>query len=140
MVSFVDDGDEGVLRVSLEIKVDNQELAQKVQDYLLTKDAKGQIAPQATFSEEKQNDLEVEATKEASEDARAKAEAKASLFDAEVGKVITIDESQGGSIGYPEPYLVEDLSVSSSETSASLPVLPGQNEYSLTVNVTYELQ
>jgi len=134
---YVEEDQQGVIRVSLEIKVSDREMAQTVQDYLVSKDAKGQISPQATFSDSKQKELETEATVKASEDARTKADAKATLFNAKIGDVITIGDDQAVSFGAIEPYF-QTADLDSRE--AVLPILPGEDEYSLTINVTYELQ
>lgn len=137
---FYEPGQEGSLTVSLQVTVSDKAKAQEVQDYFTTLDLKGQLTPQATFSKSKQKELESQATDEASKDAKAKAEKQASLVGAKVGKVIEI--SQGSMGGYPMPMMATgeanakdaDLRVS------SLPVMPGENEFSWSVSVTYELK
>ena len=135
---YWNEGEEGVLTVRLTVTTTDRDQAQAIQDYLLTTSAKGQLTPQAMFSEAKQKELDAQAVAEASEDARAKAEAQAKLFDAKLGDVITVNQQADSIFGFPELRATE-LSVSD-ESASSLPVLPGENDYRQTVNVVYELQ
>lgn len=132
--------EQGVLTASLTVTVDNKDKAQEVQDYLLNTSAKGQLTPQGVFSKAKQKELDAQAIKEASADARSKAEAQATLFDAKLGKVVTVE--QGYDSVFPVAYngrgIAEDVALEAS--SSFLPVLPGQDEYTQTVSVTYELK
>lgn len=133
------DGEKGILTVSLTVTVDNKDKAQEVQDYLLTLDVKGQLTPQAVFSKSKQKELDAQAVEEASTDARAKAEAQAKLFGAKLGDVVSVE--QGSDTVFPVAFdgraaIAEDIALENS----SLPVLPGENDYTQTVNVTYELK
>ncbi len=134
------ENEEGVLAVNLTITVTDKDTAQEVQDYLLTLDTKGQLTPQASFSKDRQKELDAEAVEKASSDARSKAEAQAALFGAKLGKVVKVD--QGSDSVFPTYMrgVAESTDDVALEQSASLPVLPGQNEYSQTVNVTYELK
>lgn len=134
------ENEEGILTVSLNITVDNKDLAQEVQDYLLTLDIKGQLTPQAVFSQSKQKELDAQAVEQASNDARAKAEAQAKLFGADLGKVIKVE--QGFDSVFPVAFDgVATLEVGAEDAArSSLPVLPGENEYRQTVTVTYELK
>ena len=136
---FYEDGDEGVLNVSIRVQVTGEELVQKVQDYLLTTSPEGQITPQAVFSNEKQQELDAQAVAEASTDARAKAEVQAKLFDAKLGDVVSINQANETLFGgYNERYAIDsELSAQSVE---SLPVLPGQDEYTQTVTVIYRFK
>jgi uncharacterized protein YggE len=134
---YWEENEEGVITVSLTITSSDEDLVQKVQDYLLDTNAKGQLTPQAVFSEELQKELDKKAVEEAAADARSKAEAQAILFDASLGEVLEI---QQGSDSIFVDYGVAELSVQSSPRDATLPVLPGQNDYTQTVTVTYELK
>ncbi len=132
-------GEQGTLNVRLSIVVSDRDITQEVQDYLITLDVKGQISPQGTFSEALRKQLDTQAVEEASNDAKAKAQTQANLFNAELGKAITVTQGSD-SIFYGfragiEPAIAEDTS-----TSSSLPVLPGQNDYRQTVTVIYELK
>lgn len=138
---FVSEGEEGNLNISLQVTVDNKELAQKVQDFFTTQSLEGQLTPQAIFSDQKRKELDAQAVDEATQDAKKKAEAQAKLLDAKLGKVITVDQS--GDMGLPIAYgmaasapevRMEDAKIS------SLPVMPGQNEYTKTISIEYELK
>jgi uncharacterized protein len=138
---FPDESGSATTTVSIEVKVSDKELSQKVQDYLITTGAKGQISPQTNFSESKKKELEAQAKEKASAEARSKAEAQAAIFDAKVGDVIKIEQGSNYDIGYPMPVSLESGSAEIRDsTVSSLPVLPGQNSYSASVSVTYELQ
>jgi uncharacterized protein YggE len=135
---YYDEGEEGTLTVSLEIVMPAGDGVQTVQDYLLTLDVKGQISPRATFSTDKQKELDARAVEEASNDAKSKAEAQAKLFGAKLGKVVSVTQGSNSIFGYygdTVSAVAEDFAISS-----SLPVLPGENDYSQTVTVIYELQ
>lgn len=137
---FYKQDEEGTLTVSIQVTVTSKDKAQEVQDYFTTLDLDGQLTPQAVFSEAKQKELDNQAVEEASKDAKAQAEKRATLLGAKIGKVISIDES--GSMGFPVAYngLANGADLSLRESAPSLPVLPGQNEYTKTISVTYELR
>ncbi len=139
---YWDVGDEGRLSASITVTVQQGELVQEVQDYLLTTNAKGQLTPQASFSKNARKTLDAQAIEEASNDARTKAEAQAKLFDAELGDVIKVNQRQDSIFGFPEPAITLEASDrdASSSLPSSLPVLPGEQDYSQTVTVVYELQ
>jgi uncharacterized protein len=139
---FPDESGSATTTVSLEVTVSNKELSQKVQDYLITTGAKGQISPQGKFSEAKKKELDAQAREIASKEAKTKAEAQAAIFGAKVGDVIKIEQGNNNDIGYPMPITLDSGSaeMARDSTASSLPVLPGQNSYSASVSVTYELQ
>lgn len=130
------EGDEGVLNAYLTIKVQDKELAQKVQDYLSSSSAKGQLTSQESFSAEKQKELEKEATEKAIEDARAKAETQATLLGVKVVKVIEVKQNEEMSTF---PYRGMDMQTLEVDAT-SLPVLPGEQEYTKNVQVIYEIK
>jgi len=117
------------------ITVDSLELAQKVQDYLLTTAPTGSVSPQAAFSQEKRKVLESEARDKATKEAREKAEQSARNLSFKVGKVKEVSDGQGFSI---LPY-EKGIALDSTEQSASpsLSVQPGQNDLTYTVTVTF---
>ena len=79
-----------------------------------------------------------EARKLAVEDARARAKQLVELAGAELGDVRSISEGFGG--GPPSPLLrLEVASFDSSGAQAS-PLSPGQQEITLTVNVTFDIK
>lgn len=81
--------------------------------------------------------LEAEARQEALSEAYAQASAIAAAMGASLGKPVSYYESTGG--GYPMYYAKEAML--SAEDSASAPSIPeGQNEVSMTVNVTYAIE
>lgn len=134
---YWDDGDEGVLNAYITIKVRDKDLAQKVQDYLTSSSAKGQLTSQESFSEDKQKVLESQATEAAIADARGKAEAQARLFGAKLGDVIEVKQNDEVSA---LPYRgIAELQVTDS-ADTSLPVLPGEQEFTKTIQVVFELR
>jgi uncharacterized protein YggE len=135
------ENEKGTLNIRLEIIVADNDIVQKVQDYLLTLDVEGQISPQATFSTAKQKELDAQAVEEASNDAISKAETQAKLFNAKLGDAITIQ--QGSDSIFYGYGVIDSISLATEEdvsVPSSLPVLPGQNEYTQTMTVTYELK
>lgn len=138
---YPDESGKATTTVSLEVKVSDKDLSQEVQDYLTSTGAKGQISPQGSFSEAKTKELDKQASELASADAREKAEAQASQFGAKVGDVITIEQGNNFDIEYPQPITMRSGTAEATDVSvSSLPVLTGQNSYSKSVSVTYELQ
>ena len=130
------DNTTNTLQLQYTITVNDKDLAQKIQDYLLTLKPKGQISPQAQFSEGKKKELEDRARTTAIDDAKGKAQKSASQLNAKVGKVIAI--SEGNSYGGPITYGTAEMSLKSSD--ASVPVQVGQNDFSYSVSVEYELK
>ena len=130
------DNSANTLQLQYTITVLDKDIAQKVQDYLLTLKPKGQISPQAQFSDTKRKDLENQARDKAVIDANSKADKTAKLLNAKVGKAITVSE---GNAGGPITYGISDMSVKSSAASGPV-VQPGQNDFSYSVSVEYELK
>lgn len=120
----------------LTITVDSKELAQKVQDYLLTTTPSGTISPQADFSDKKRRQIEDQARDEASKDARKKAEKSAENLGFKLAAVKAVTDSSGFGGGYLYSADKMVAPVDSSATT-SLPVQPGENELTYTVTVTY---
>jgi len=126
------------------VTIKNKELAQKVQDYLVTTLPSGSVTPQILFSVEKQKVLETQARDAALANAKAKADSSATQLGARVGKVIKVsDMTSGGITTLPwmmnaEKGFAGD-SVSSPSSTSSYTIQPGLNEYSFSVEVTYEL-
>ncbi len=138
---FYEQDQEGTLTVSLQVTVADKAKAQEVQDYFTTLDLEGQLTPQATFSTSKRKELEKQATDKAIEDAKGKAEQQAKLIDSKLGKVIEVSQGSGN---LPMPIDFRggaELSLSADSAKASsLPVMPGENEFTWAVSVTYELK
>lgn len=136
---FYFDPNSGENRYSLRLSVivDNKELAQKVQDYLVTTSPTGSVSPQANFSDKKRKELERKARDEATKDARTKADQSASNLGFRVGKVKSVDDDAGfGGImpihgrSSTEPAIAEDM-------KQSLTVQPGENDLRYSVTVVY---
>ncbi|MCB9821063.1 SIMPL domain-containing protein [Candidatus Nomurabacteria bacterium] len=133
------DEEEDIVRSNLymQIVVDDKDKAQEVQDYLLTTSPAGSLTPTPGFSDSKQKELAAEARKLAIEDARTKADQSATELGLKVGKALTVEETENYG-GYPIAYATLD-SASSSETK-SLPIRTGEQDYTINVNVTYEVK
>lgn len=131
------DNQNNTVSVSLYVVVKDKDLAQKVQDYLLTTTPYGQMTPQPTFSKDKYKTLSADARSEALKDAKTKAESSASELGSKVGKVISIsDESNFGVI----PMYSVSESSDSMTLKNSLPISPGKQDVSSSVKVVYELK
>lgn len=133
------DSGEDTLTLSYTISVTDKAIAQKVQDYFLNTAAKGQLSPQASFSEETQKKLEAEARQKAIDDAKSKASKSAGQVDAKLGKVLAItDDSSGGMM----PYAISSGAAEAVDikSSVSIPVQSGQNEFTSTVKVEFQLR
>lgn len=122
--------------LQLTVEVSDKDLAQKVQDYLLSTTPTGAVSPQASFSDDRRRELESEARDEATKDARAKAEQMAANLGFKLGKVKSVTDGSGFGIIPYGPEMV----VSSDSGKSSLSVQPGENEFTFTVNVTYYLR
>lgn len=139
---YADEDGKNHASVNITIAVSDKATAQEVQDYLLTTEPEGQITPWPTFSEKKSKELESQARTEAIADAKSKAEASANELEVRVGKVISVDEGYGFGdfpIAYAEDSIALD-SVGSAEITRSIPVQPGEDEYSYSVTVVFELK
>lgn len=121
--------------LSLTITIDNKDLAQKVQDYLVTTTPLGSVAPQASFSDKKRNEVESTARDEAAKDARAKAEQSAKNLGASIGSVKTVTDGAGFG-----PVYLNSAQASDATMESKLTIQPGENDLSYTVTVTYYLQ
>ncbi len=123
----------------LTVTVKNQTLAQKVQDYLATTGAEGQITPQASFSTSKQKELETKARQDASKDARKKADQSAKELGFKLGSVETVDDS-GFDNAQPFAALKAEDSTTSSSDDQSLLLQPGEDKLTYTITVTYYIK
>lgn len=137
--NFWKEGEQEVTSNTLTITIRDNEMSQKVQDYLLTTAPEGQLSPMPTFSNKKQDEIEEEARDLALDDAKSKAEKTAAQLGLKIGKVIAIDDQQNGNIVFPM-YGRGEIAVAADSMSSSLPVLPGKQDISYTITVTYELK
>lgn len=133
--------------LSLTITVEGKELAQKVQNYLLTTSPSGAISPNGVFSATKQKQLENQARGDAIKDAKNKASQTASGLGAKIGKVIEVSEgsSNGGGMcnlsGIACPMASDGSTISKdSAPDNSLTLQPGTNELTYSFTVVFALE
>lgn len=130
------------LQLQYTITLGSKDLAQKVQDYLLTMQPKGQLSPIPQFSESKKRQLETQAREEAMNDAKQKAEKTAKQLDAKVGKALQV--SDGAGYGMPpiamSGAVTMDARAAEVSAASSVPVQVGQDEFRFSVTVEYELK
>ncbi len=130
-----------VYTLSITTTVNDKDLAQKVQDYLVTTTPEGAVTPSSTFSKAKQKQLEDQARNEATKDARAKAEKSASNLGFKIAQVKTVEDSGGfGGDGGCGPYGLcsgSNAVQSADAKVSSIAVQPGENELSYSVKVVY---
>ena len=139
--NYWNDGTNEVTSNTVTVVVNDKDLSQKVQDYLITTSPEGQITPYPTFSTSKRKQIEDEVRILAIADAKKKAEATVSELGAKLGKVETVEDQNDGTIW---PYMGRaELSSGSSVdavATSSLPVLAGKQEINYTVQVTYQIK
>lgn len=124
----------------LTITVDDEKLAQKVLDYLVTTSPSGTISPQPTFSEKKLKEIEDQARIDASKDARTKAEQSAKNLGFKLGSVKSVNDGTGFGGGV-YPLYEKDTATSAMDSSrSSLSIQPGENELTYSVTVTYYIR
>ena len=125
--------------LSYTVLVTDQELVQKVQDYLLSTSPSGSVTPFATFSDTKRKSLESKGRKAATQDARNKADQTAEELGFKVGDVKSIsDTGQTDNGVYPltSKSIAIDSGISDKATTR-IGVQPGQNELKYSVTVKY---
>lgn len=93
---------------------------------------------QLMFVVDDESKVQAEARQQAIADAREKAEQLADDLDVRLGKVLAFSESGGGMP--PMPFYGRDMAVQNSAGSAAPELPTGQNEYTVTVSVTYEIR
>jgi hypothetical protein len=122
--------------LTLTVTINDSELAQKVQDYLVTTTPSGSVSPQANFSDEKRKELENRARDKATKEARAKAEQSAKNLDFSLGAVKSVQDSAG--FGGNRPYATgANDAVTMIDKASPLTIQPGENELQYSVTVTY---
>jgi len=126
---------EPVFSMYLTLSVEDKELAQKIQDYLITTGATGQVTPMSGFTKVTHKALRDEATNIAIQDARARADKTADNLDTKVVKVIKVTEPDQVEGVYP---LYSSLDISSS--GSGLPINAGESEFNHTVEVEFEIR
>lgn len=128
------------LQLQYTITLSDKDMAQKVQDYLLTLKPKGQISPVVTFSENKRKELEEQVRAKAIDDAKAKAEKTAAQLGSKVGKAVNVSDGAGYGMPMPVAYGSVGTMEARLDTSASVPVQEGQDKFRYSVSVEYELK
>jgi uncharacterized protein YggE len=123
------------------VTVDSKDLAQKMQNYLVTTSPSGAVTPYSNFSKSKQKELEFQARDEAEKDARAKAEKSAKNIGFKLGAVKSVSDTNG--FGTIEPLLEKGVNSSDLNTPAAgsgISVQPGQNDFNYKISVTYYIK
>lgn len=121
--------------LSLIVTLNKKDLAQKVQDYIVTTNPTGPVSPQVTFSENKQKQLESDAREEATKDARKKAEQSAKNLGYSIGKVKTVNDGTG--FGPVQPLMSRNMELDATISDSKLSLQPGENDLNYSVTVTY---
>jgi uncharacterized protein YggE len=139
-----DPGNNAVATMALTIAITDKDLAQKVQDYLVTTSPSGSITPQISFSVAKQKVIETQARDESLIDAKSKAESSAKQLKVRLGRVAKVGNISSDSITplawmSDSPIGATTNSTDSSNTSSSYTIQPGLNDYGFKVEVTYEI-
>jgi uncharacterized protein YggE len=118
------------------ITIDNKDLAQKVQDYLVSTTPTGSASPMADFSDQKRRELESKARDNATKEARSKAEQSAKNLGFSLGAVKTVNDGAG--FGQVMP-MSKDMAASSTagSTVSGTTLQPGENDLNYSVTVTY---
>lgn len=123
------------------IKVSTKELAQKVQDYITTTDAEGQLTPYPNFSDDKLKQLQEEARDKALTDAKTKAVKTAGNLNAKLGKVVEFKDAENSFGVYP--LAGSEKAIDSAErpsVQGSVPIYPGEQEISVSVQAVFEIK
>ena len=128
--------------LQLTVTVGAKEMAQKVQDYLVSTSPSGGVSPQAGFSDAKRKELERTARDEATKDARSKADQQSKNLGFKVGRVQSVDDNGGFDGGtYISGRGVNEMAVADSAAgNNSLGLQPGENELSYSLTVVYQIK
>lgn len=120
----------------LTVTVNDKEIADKVQNYLVGTAPTGAVSPQFGFSDAKQKELESKARDEATKDARSKAEQSAKNLGFSIGGVKEVTD--GASSGGIPPMFRGGIDIAGdSATSQELGIQPGENELTYQMSVVY---
>jgi uncharacterized protein YggE len=122
--------------VYMTLAVEDKELAQKVQDYLVSAGAIGQVTPITGFKAETRKALKDEATTLAVEDAKRRAEQTANNLGVKVVKVIKINEPDDNMDIYP----IASYDSAVVQEGTSLPINAGESEFPLSLKVVFEIR
>jgi len=131
-----DDKSTPTYTLRLTVTINDKDMAQKAQDYLVSTTPTGAVSPQATFSDSKRKELESKARDDATKEARTKAEQSAKNLGFKVGAVKSVNDGAG--FGGIIPAIGRggmELDVASD--SSKLQLQPGENDLHYTVTVVY---
>lgn len=136
---YPQEGGSQTYSLQMTITVAKKDLADKVQNYLVSTTPSGEVSPQASFSDAKRKHLESKARDEATKDARKKADQQAKNLGFGLGKVKSVSDSQGFGI---RPLGIGVASDSSTPTKVApeLSVQPGENDLTYSVTVVYYIR
>ncbi len=134
------DNKDATYSLQLTVTVDNLDLAQKVQDYLVTTAPTGAVSPQSDFSDQKRKTLESKARDEATKDARTKADQSAKNLGFKVGKVKSVTDGTGFDIPCRGGLCAGTTLDSAAAAKPSLAVQPGENDLNYSVTVVYYIK
>ncbi len=123
---------------SLTITVDNKDLAQRILDHLLTTSSVSGVFPTSTFRDDTRTDLELDARKKGSENARRKAKETVKELGARLGRVVKISELNQ----FRGPIILDSASEgASAKRGVTSPRLEtGSQDLSFTITVEYEIK
>ncbi len=126
---------EYIYSLYMTLAIEDKDLAQKVQDYLVASGATGQITPTTNFTKATQKSLRDEATTLAVADAKQRAEQTAKNLGVKLGKVVKINEPDQVDV-----YPIASYDSASLESGKSLPINAGESEYPLSIKVEFEIK
>jgi uncharacterized protein YggE len=122
----------------LTITVNDAKLAQKVQDYLLATSPTGQVSPEVSFSDAKQQQLQNQARSQAEKDAKSQADQSAANLGFKVDKVKSVtDNGLGGGGCLDICARANSATGGANQAMPKLTIQPGQNQVSYSVDVVY---
>jgi len=119
------------------VTVDKRDVAQKVEDYLVTTSPSGTVTPQITFSDQKRQTLDNQARDKATKDARAKASQMAKNLGFKLGAVKSVDDKTGLN---PGPFYSTESGANqklTTDVATQVSVQPGENDYAYSLTVVY---
>lgn len=131
--------DEFQATYAVTVTLSDQELAQKVFDYLLTTESIGAVSPQTTFSDDTRARLKSEARKNAVNNARIQAEEIAGELNKKVGDALSVEEISGFDFDYPFAVDGRDMASSPGGTETTTQILPGEQDLTFNVKVVFVL-
>lgn len=128
---------------SVAVNTKDKDMAQDVQDYLVSTSPEGSVTPYPSLSREKQKELTAQASNLAIDDATAKAQQRAEKLGLKIDRVVSYSENKDQEI-YPYLYGLGDVAISSLDeefdSARSLEILPGTEDFTYSVTVEFSLK